>query len=80
MPRLQDGQPAGYTIFPRGGSDVLAQAGLRQGDVLLAVDGVVLTPERVSELPQTLAASTSAEIRFERGGQTMTTRVRMSPK
>jgi general secretion pathway protein C len=80
VPRLRDGRPSGYTIFPRGGSDVLRQAGLQQGDVLLAIDGVALTPERVSELPQSLAASTAAEIRFERGGQTMTTRIRMAPQ
>jgi general secretion pathway protein C len=78
VPRLRGGQPAGYTVYPRGGSDVLRQAGLQQGDVLLSVDGVALTPERVSELPQSLAASTSAEIRFERGGQIMTARIGMA--
>ncbi|WP_374467836.1 type II secretion system protein N [Phenylobacterium sp.] len=80
VPRMRDGRPSGYTVLPRGGSDVLRQAGLQQGDVLLAIDGVALTPERVSELPQSLAASTAAEIRFERGGQTLTTRIRMAPQ
>ncbi len=77
-PRLKGGQPAGYTIFPRGGSDALRQAGLQTGDVLLSVDGVPLTPERVSELPQSLSASSAAEIRFERGGQILTTRIQMA--
>jgi general secretion pathway protein C len=77
-PRMKGGQPAGYTIFPRGGSDALRQAGFQTGDVLLSVDGVALTPERVSELPQSLAASSAAEIRFERGGQILTTRIQMA--
>jgi general secretion pathway protein C len=80
LPRMKDGRPDGYRVLARGGSDVLRAAGLQSGDVLLAVDGVGLTPERISELPQTLSASTEAEVRFERGGQIMTTRVRMAPR
>jgi general secretion pathway protein C len=80
LPRLKDGRPDGYRVQARGGSDVLRTAGLQSGDVLLAIDGVGLTPERISELPQTLSASTEAELRFERGGQIMTTRVRMAPR
>ncbi|HVI34467.1 type II secretion system protein N [Phenylobacterium sp.] len=76
VPRVRDGQAAGYTVYPKGGSDVLRQAGLQQGDVLLAVDGVTLTPERVSQLQDELAGASGAEIRFERGGQVMNTRIR----
>lgn len=78
VPRVRDGRAAGYTVYPKGGSDVLRQAGLQQGDVLLAVDGVTLTPERVSQLQEELAGASGAEIRFERAGQVMTTRIRMA--
>lgn len=78
VPRVRDGRASGYTVYPKGGSDVLRQAGLQQGDVLLAVDGVTLTPERVSQLQEELAGASGAEIRFERGGQVMTTRIRMA--
>uniref|UniRef100_UPI002FE29FC5 PDZ domain-containing protein n=1 Tax=Phenylobacterium sp. TaxID=1871053 RepID=UPI002FE29FC5 len=78
LPRVRDGRAAGYTVYPKGGADVLRQAGLQQGDVLLAVDGVTLTPERVSQLQEELAGASGAEIRFERAGQVMTTRIRMA--
>lgn len=78
LPRLRDGRPFGYQVAPRGGDDMLRAAGLQRGDVLLAVDGVVLTPERVSQLRQDLSEATGAEIRFERNGQVMTTNIRMA--
>lgn len=80
LPRMKDGRPDGYRVLARGGSDVLRTAGLQNGDVLLAVDGVGLTPERLSELPQTFSAATETEIRFERAGQIMTTRIRMASR
>jgi general secretion pathway protein C len=80
VPRQRDGRPAGYQVVPRGGGDALRAAGLQRGDVLLSVDGVVLTPERVSQLREELANSTGAELRLERGGQIMTTRLRMAPQ
>lgn len=78
LPRLRDGQPAGYQVIPRGAGDALRAAGLQRGDVLLAVDGVVLTPERVSQLAEELSQATGAELRFERNGQVMTSRIRMA--
>lgn len=78
-PRRRDGQLAGYQVIPRGSGEALRAAGLQRGDVLLAVDGVVLTPERVSQLQDELSQATGAELRFERNGQVMTTRIRMAP-
>jgi general secretion pathway protein C len=78
VPRMRDGQPAGYQVVPRGQGELLRVAGLQRGDVLLAVDGVVLTPERVSQLPEELSGASGAELRFERNGQIMTTRIRMA--
>lgn len=80
LPRLQDGKPNGYQVMAAAASPALQAAGLQRGDVLLAVDGVGLTPERVSELPQTLASNPEVELRFERAGQVMTKRVRMEPR
>ncbi|MFN4175678.1 type II secretion system protein N [Phenylobacterium sp.] len=78
LPRMREGRPSGYQVVPRGGDDLLRAAGLQRGDVLLSVDGVVLTPERVSQLRQDLSEATGAEIRFERNGQVMTTNIRMA--
>ena len=79
-PRLRQGRPAGYAVMARGaeGSAVLARAGLQPGDVLLAVDGSELNPERVGELADVLASAGHVDLRYERGGQVMTTRLRMT--
>lgn len=79
-PRLQGGRPAGYAVVARGaeGSAILARAGLQPGDVLLAVDGSELNPERVGELADILASAGHVDLRYERGGQVMTTRLRMT--
>lgn len=79
-PRLREGRPAGYTITPRGaqGAAILARAGLQPGDVILTIDGSELNRERMSELPEILAAATHVDLSYERGGQTLTTRLRMS--
>jgi len=45
---------------------------------LLTIDGSELNRERMSELPQILSAATHVDLTFERGGQTLTTRLRMS--
>ncbi|MDO8409595.1 MAG: type II secretion system protein N [Phenylobacterium sp.] len=79
-PRMREGRSAGYTVTPRGaqGAAILAQAGLQPGDVLLTIDGSELNGERMSELPQILATATHVDVSYERGGQVMNTRLRMS--
>ncbi|MDP1618226.1 MAG: type II secretion system protein N [Phenylobacterium sp.] len=79
-PRMRDGRSAGYTVTPRGaqGAAILARAGLQPGDVLLTIDGSELNGERMSELPQILATATHVDLSYERGGQVMNTRLRMS--
>ena len=71
-PRRENGQVTGYTLFPRGGGDVLASVGLQSGDVLVAVNGNRITPERMSELEQELTGVREAQLTVERGSQSRT--------
>lgn len=75
-PRTEDGRITGYTLIPRGGGALLRQAGLESGDVLLAVNGQELTPERMTELEQELARRDRAEITVQRDGDTKTITLR----
>lgn len=79
-PRTVNGQTAGYRVMGRGNSDLLTQAGLQDGDVLLAIEGAPFNAERLSELPELLAQSSEVELRVERAGQILTTRLKMAPR
>ncbi|MDR7194399.1 type II secretion system protein N [Luteimonas terrae] len=71
--RTVDGRLAGYTLLPRGNSDVLLRAaGLQPGDVLLSVNGQVLSPSVITELASELKSNPRAIVTFERDGQTRT--------
>jgi general secretion pathway protein C len=76
-PRMQGLKVNGFTISSRGESPSLAAAGLRPGDVILAVNGQTLDrPDRIAALRGQLADAASAEIRFERDGAVQTTTIR----
>ena len=76
-PRMQGLGVNGFTVSTRGESPVLAAAGLKSGDVILAVNGQPLDrPDRIAALRGQLADATSAEIRFERNGAVQTTTIR----
>ncbi|MFN3522497.1 MAG: type II secretion system protein N [Phenylobacterium sp.] len=81
-PRMKDGREQGYRVTPRGaaGADILARAGLQPNDVILSIDGEGFNAERAQDLPDTLAKSEWVDLRVERGGQTITTRVRIAPR
>lgn len=79
-PTMKDGQLAGYRVMARGSGEALARAGLQDGDILISVDGASLNPERVSELPDLLSKAQDVEVRFERNGQPMTTRLGTVPR
>lgn len=79
-PRMRGMRIQGFTLGARGDGSALRAAGLQPGDVILAVNGVDLNSlERVGELAGDFKNSTTAEIRFERGGQVQTTTVRPTP-
>lgn len=71
-PRTQGGQITGYTLLPRGAGDMLSRAGLAAGDVLVALNGNRLTPERYSEIEQELTGASQVQLTVERGGETKT--------
>lgn len=76
-PRLQGVRLNGFTVSAAGDGAALRAAGLRSGDVILAVNGQALdSVERVAGLRSQLSNATSAEIRFERDGQVQTTTIR----
>lgn len=72
LPRTVDGRVTGYTLLPRGGGETLRLAGLAAGDVLVALNGNRITPERYSEIEQELAGAPEVQLTVERGSQTRT--------
>lgn len=75
-PRMRGMRMDGFTVSGGGDGSVLRAAGLRPGDVILAVNGQSLDSlERIAALRGELGNSTSAELRFERGGTVQTTTI-----
>ena len=76
-PRMQGLRVNGFTVSAAGDGAALKAAGLRSGDVILAVNGTSLDSlDRIAGLRGQLSNATSAEIRFERGGAVQTTTIR----
>jgi general secretion pathway protein C len=68
-----DGRISGFALKPKAALPRLEQAGLRPGDILLAVNGQALqSEEKVLELANEIASSRTAEFEFTRGGRKMT--------
>lgn len=70
-PQVRDGRVEGY-VWRRGAQGgALSAAGLREGDVIVSVNGEAMqTDERVGELSQALASGDPVMIQYRRGGQT----------
>lgn len=76
-PRMQGLKMNGLTVTSNGEAPALAAAGLKSGDVILAVNGQPLDrPDRIAALRGQLSETASAEIRFERNGAVQTTTIR----
>ncbi len=76
-PRMQGLKVNGFTVSSNGNGASLAAAGLKPGDVILAVNGQPLDRlDRIAALRGQLSGSTSAEIRFERDGTVQNTTIR----
>lgn len=74
--RTEGGRVTGYTLIPRGGGALLRQAGLEAGDVLVAVDGNPINPERLAELESQLASRDEVRLTVQRNGQPLTVNLR----
>ncbi len=68
-PRRAGGRIAGFTLRPGASMPALERAGLRPGDVILAVNGSTFDEERMLELAWQMANSSRTEFEIERGGR-----------
>lgn len=71
-PHKVDGRTTGFAVRPGARMPLLQRAGLRPGDVIVAVNGQPFqSEEKVMELSEELASSYTADIDFLRGGKPM---------
>ncbi len=79
-PKMMGDRMVGVAVKAGAGGAALAAAGLQPGDVLISVNGKPLnSQDRVNELGEEMSKAPESELRFERGGQVMTTRVSGRP-
>ncbi len=79
-PRIQGLGVNGFTVSSAGNASELRSAGLQAGDVILSVNGVALnSPQAIGALRGQLSSAPSAEIQYERAGETRTTTIRTRP-
>lgn len=68
-PRRAGGRVTGFTVRGNVEMPALARAGIRAGDVIVAVNGSAFDEERMQELAWQIANSTRMDFEVERGGQ-----------
>jgi type II secretion system protein C len=73
-PRRAGGRVTGFTMRPGAELPALARAGIRPGDVIVAVNGATFDEERMLELAWQIANSARMDFEVERGGR----RIRLS--
>lgn len=79
-PRIQGLGVNGFTVSSAGNASELRAAGLQAGDVILSINGTALnSPQAIGALRGQLASAPSAEIQYERNGETRTTTIRTRP-
>lgn len=70
----------GYRIFPGRDRSVFSAAGLRAGDVVTAINGVQLDdPSKSLQLLSDLSQASSVTLTVQRGGETQTINLNLSP-
>lgn len=67
-PREDGGRHAGFEVLARGDAAALRAAGLEPGDVVQAIDGQPLTPDRLPTLEQALLSQGQANLTVLRDG------------
>lgn len=80
QPRMENGRINGFAVLPGGpGAEMMREAGIQPGDVLLSVNGSALTaPDKAAELGSQLASAGSAVVQYERGGQVNSVTLKMA--
>lgn len=80
QPRVEDGRVNGLSVLPGApGGEMMRDAGIQPGDVLLSVNGTSLsTPEKAAELGSQLAHADGAVVQYERGGQVRSATLKMA--
>jgi general secretion pathway protein C len=74
------GGQIGYRIYPGRDRSVFNDAGLHPGDVVTAINGTELTdPARSLQLLSELSQANQLSLQIQRGGQTQTVNVNLSP-
>ncbi len=68
-PRVVSNQISGYTVRANVEMPALARAGIRPGDVIVAVNGSVFDEQKLQELARIVAGPAGARFEVERGGQ-----------
>ena len=71
-PKLRDGRVFGVEVRPAAGSDVMARAGLVDGDVLLTINGEGVGAMSPAQMATRIGAERRAELVFDRGGRSRT--------
>lgn len=72
-PYLQNGQPAGYRVYPGRDRKQFAALGLRPGDIIKDIDGQSLTdPSRAMQIFQSLGTAEQVTVTVERNGEAET--------
>ena len=79
--RKTQGRTDGFAIRDPREVPALQKAGLRQGDVILAVNGQSFdSQEKLLDLPREIAGSYTAEFEIERGGRRMKVSLPVNPR
>lgn len=68
-PRMANGRVTGYTVRSNVEMPALARAGIRPGDVIVAVNGSNFDEERLQELAWNIANATQTRFEVERDGR-----------
>jgi general secretion pathway protein C len=78
VPELREGRSAGFRLYAVRAEGTFARLGLRNGDVIVAVNGLSLTsPESGLEAFLKLRSASHVSLAFEREGRRLTTDYRI---
>lgn len=76
QPRLDNGRVSGVTVNPSGSGDAFRAAGLRPGDVIVAVNGQRVTSADQARSLAGRIRGNSVAVEVERGGETVSLQLR----